>query len=173
MELFFRKDLYEILCALYSHERVKEITETLKKLESPRQYTAFDTSTAWCEEHLKKAGFSDVRRIAHKADGETASLDFIMPRAWDLLGRSTLKVVEPVEMTIADTDVTTIHVSEYSAPTPKGGVTAELVDFALLDPEKPDCKGKFVFHCPASQISQLGEGRLCRPCVLCLRDDHP
>ena len=25
-------------------------------------------------------------------------------------------------------------------------MTAELVDFATLDPEKPDCKGKFVFH---------------------------
>ena len=146
MDTFFTPELYALLCKLYSHERVKEITETLKKLESPRQYTAFDASTAWCEKLLKDAGLSDVRRIVHKADGETASLDFIMPQAWDLLGRSTLKVVEPVEMMIADTDVTTIHVSEYSAPTPKGGVTAELVDFALLDPEAPDCKGKFVFH---------------------------
>lgn len=146
MDTFFRPELYEILCNLYSHERMQTIIETLKKLESPRQYTAFDASTAWCEDILKAAGLSDVRRIVHKADGETASFDFIMPQAWDLLGRSTLKIVEPASMTIADTDVTTIHVSEYSAPTPKGGVTAELVDFATLDPEKPDCKGKFVFH---------------------------
>ena len=146
MELFFRPELYDILCKLYSHERMQETIETLKKLESPRQYTAFDASTAWCEEQLKKAGLSDVRRIVHKADGETASFDFIMPQAWDLMGRSTLKIVDPIDRMIADTDVTTIHVSEYSAPTPKGGVTAELVDFANLDPEKPDCKGKFVFH---------------------------
>ena len=59
---------------------------------------------------LEDVGFSDVRRIAHKADGETASFDFIMPQAWDLESRSTLKIVEPYEKMIADTDITTIHV---------------------------------------------------------------
>lgn len=47
---------------------------------------------------------------------------------------------------IADTDISTIYVSEYSAPTPKGGVTAELVDYASLDPQNPDCKGKYVYY---------------------------
>ncbi|MBR5507565.1 MAG: hypothetical protein IKV88_05915, partial [Clostridia bacterium] len=95
---------------------------------------------------LEEAGFSDVRRISHKADGKTASYDFIMPQAWDLCARSTLEIVEPVREVIADTDEDTIYVSEYSAPTPEGGVTAELVDYADLDPENPDCKGKFVFY---------------------------
>lgn len=30
-------------------------------------------STAWCVKVLEEAGFSDVRRISHKADGETAA----------------------------------------------------------------------------------------------------
>lgn len=146
MSLFLKSDLYRTLCALYSHERILENIETLKKLEKPRGYSTFRDSTAWCKEVLEEAGFSDVRRIAHRADGQTASYDFIMPQAWDLCGRCTLEIVEPNKEMIADSDISTIYVSEYSAPTPKGGVTAELVDYAALDPENPDCKGKYVFH---------------------------
>ena len=146
MDLFFKSEFYSKLCSLYSHERIAKNIETLYKLEKPRGYSAFSKSTAWCKEVLEKAGFSDVRRISHKADGETASFDFIMPQAWDLCGRSTLKIVEPIKEMIADTDVDTIYVSEYSAPTPVGGITAELVDYASLDPKNPDCKGKYVFH---------------------------
>lgn len=146
MSFPLKNDLYKVLCSIYSEERILENIETLKKLEAPRGYSSFKKSTAWCEDVLKKAGFSDVRRITHKADGETASYDFIMPQAWDLLGRSTLEIVEPFREMIADTDVSTMHVSEYAAPTPEGGVTAELVDYNTLDPEKPDCRGKFVFY---------------------------
>lgn len=146
MSLFFRSDLYQILSGIYTRERIMANIETLKELEKPRQYSAFNNSTAWCKAVLEKEGFSDVRRISHRADGETPSFDFIMPQAWDLLGRSTLEIVEPKNEMIADTDITTIHVSEYSAPTPEGGLTAELVDYAGLDPQAPDCKGKYVFH---------------------------
>lgn len=146
MNRFLTQGFYEALRKVYSHERMMELIETLKNLEKPRQYTAFARSTAWCEDVLKQAGLSDVRRIAHKADGETASFDFIMPQAWDLTGRSTLEIMEPVRKMIADTDLSTLYVSEYCAPTPEGGVTAELVDYATLDPKAPDCKGKLVFH---------------------------
>lgn len=145
MDLFLKSDLYEILRNLYSEERILKNIETLKELEKPRQYTAFNNSTNWCKETLEQAGFSDVRRISHKADGETASYDFIMPQAWDLLSRSTLSIVEPKSEIIADSDLNSVYVSEYSAPTPEGGITAELVDFNNLDPENPDCKGKYVF----------------------------
>lgn len=146
MSLFFKAELFDILSKLYSEERVLNHIETLKKLESPRGYSAFGDATLWCEDVLKKEGFSDVRRISHKADGETASFDFIMPQAWDLCGRSTLKIVEPINEIIADTDISTLYVSEYSAPTPSGGVTAEIVDYLTLDPKNPDCKGKYVFY---------------------------
>lgn len=146
MSLFFKSDLYNMLSKLYSHERIMENMETLRQLEKPRGYSAFRNSTLWCKEVLEKEGFSDVQLISHKADGETASYDFIMPQAWDLCGRCTLSIVEPKNEMIADTDISTIHVSEYSAPTPEGGVKAELVDFDTLDPENPDCKGKYVFH---------------------------
>ena len=146
MNLFFQPDLYRVLSELYSQDRLMETMETLRQLERPRRYSAFRDSTAWCAKVLEDAGFDHVRRIAHKADGETASYDFIMPQAWDLLGRSTLQIVEPYNEIIADTDISTLHVTEYSAPTPAGGVTAELVDYACLDPKNPDCKGKFVFQ---------------------------
>ena len=95
MDLFLRADLYSLLRKLYSHRRVMKTMRTLKSLEAGRRYSAFDASTAWCVKVLEDAGFSDVRRIAHKADGKTAAYDFIMPQAWDLLGRSTLSIVSP------------------------------------------------------------------------------
>ncbi len=145
MDMFLKKDLYRTLCGVYSRERVAENIETLYELERPRGYAVFRDSTDWCMKVLEKAGLSDVRRIAHKADGETAAYDFIMPQAWDLRGRSALEMVEPQRETLADTDVSTLFVSEYSAPTPPGGITAELVDYAALDPKDPQCRGKFVF----------------------------
>ncbi len=146
MSLFLKSDLYDILCKIYSEERILGNIEKLYQLEKPRGYSAFRDSTAWCEEVLRKEGFSDVRRIPHKADGVTSSYDFIMPQAWDLCGRSTLEIVEPVSEIIADTDISTLFVSEYSAPTPESGITAEIVDYSTLDPENPDCDGKFVFY---------------------------
>jgi len=146
MDLCFKQEFYDTLCKVYSRERIEKNIETLYQLEKPRGYSTFRNSTAWCMDVLKEAGFSDVRRIAHKADGQTASYDFIMPQAWDLCGRSTLSIVEPINKMIADSDEDTLYVSEYSAPTPSGGVTAELVDYATLDPENPDCKGKYVFY---------------------------
>lgn len=146
MSLFLKPDLYNMFSSLYSKERIMENIETLKKLEKPRGYSTFSNSTLWCEDVLKKAGFSDVCRIAHKADGKTSSYDFIMPPAWDICDRCTLEIVEPESEIIADSDISTIFVAEYAAPTPEGGVTAELVDYADLDPEKPDCEGKFVLH---------------------------
>lgn len=146
MSLFFKSDIYSTLRSVYSHERIMKNIETLRNLEKSRGYSAFCDSTAWCKGILEKAGFSDVRRITHRADGETPAFDFIMPQAWDLLGRSTLEILEPEKTLIADTDISTIHVSDYSAPTPKGGVTAELVDYNGLDPENPDCNGKYVFY---------------------------
>lgn len=63
-----------------------------------------------------------------------------MPQAWDLCGRSTLEIVEPINEMISDTDISTLYVSEYSAPTPEGGLTAELVDYATLDPRTPTAR---------------------------------
>ena len=92
MSIFFKTDLYNTLCDLYSEERILENINTLYELEKPRGYSTYKNSTLWCEEVLKKAGFSDVHRIAHEADGVTSSYDFIIPQAWDLCGRCTLEI---------------------------------------------------------------------------------
>ena len=62
MEMFFKSEFYKKLCSVYSQERMAENIETLYKLEKPRGYSTFCDSTLWCEETLKKAGFSDVKR---------------------------------------------------------------------------------------------------------------
>ncbi|MBQ6471004.1 MAG: AAC(3) family N-acetyltransferase [Victivallales bacterium] len=135
----------------FSLRNLQDWTYTLAGMErNGGSYDAFDASTKYIMESLKKAGFANVQRIAHPADGVTSAYDCIMPQAWDLAGRSTLTIVEgevpEYERVLADTAVNPIHALIWSAPTPAGGVTCELVDYDTLDKEHPNVKGKWVLY---------------------------
>ncbi len=134
----------------FSLAKVQEYTYDLLQYERSSSYPDFDLGTRYCMEALKAAGFQKVERIAHKADGVTTAWDCTMPQAWERTGRSTLRVVkgkvpESARM-LADTDWNPIHALIWSAPTPPGGVTCEIVDYETLDPAKPEVKGKWVLY---------------------------
>ncbi|MBR2074509.1 MAG: hypothetical protein IJ977_04450, partial [Fibrobacter sp.] len=103
-------------------------------------------------------GFEQVERIAHKADGKTAACDLIMPEAWELCKRSFLEIVSPAvpeyDKLLADTDLNCVAATIWSAPTPAGGVTAEVVDYDGLDEKNPDVAGKIVLF---TQAKTFGE----------------
>lgn len=132
----------------FSLEQVQNYTYDLSHIERTSSHKDFAVSSQYCADMLKEAGFQNVQRITHKADGVTSALDCIMPQAWDLMGRSTLEVVEgdvpQYSRMLADTALNPIHALVWSAPTPKGGVTCEIVDYDSMDPNKPDVKGKWV-----------------------------
>ena len=123
-------------------------TQKLYSLEKRCSYPDYDRSTQFCMDMLKRCGFKEVERIAHKADGKTASCDLVMPQAWELCKRSYLEIVTPevadYDKLLADTDENPTHANIWCAPTPEGGITAEVVDYDDLDPENPDVKGKIV-----------------------------
>ncbi len=127
---------------------LQDLTLTLAGMERKSSYCDFDASTRFCMDALRKAGFSRVERIAHKADGQTAALDCIMPEAWDQTGHSFLKIVSPdvpeYDRMLADSDRHPQEALIWSAPTPPGGIDCEIVDHAALDPEHPDVEGKWV-----------------------------
>ena len=127
---------------------IQKNTQTLYSLEKSCSYPDYERSTRFCMDMLKSCGFQQVERIAHKADGKTAALDLIMPQAWELCKRSFLEIVTPevadYDKVLADTDLNSVAATIWAAPTPEGGITAEVVDYDNLDPENPDAAGKIV-----------------------------
>ena len=122
-------------------------TRKLYELEKRVCHEDFERSTAWLIDTLRNAGFEQVERIAHAADGETTAYDATMPEAWNLEGRAVLKVVSPWpegERIIADSDEIAYAAATWCGATPDEGSTGELVRF---DPEHPEkACGKWVWR---------------------------
>ena len=134
----------------FSLDHLQDCALTLNEFERRGSYDAYDRSTRWCMDKLKEAGFKKIERFTHPADGKTAGFDCIMPEAWDLTGRSTLKILSPEvpepESLLADTARNPLEATTYSAPTPRGGITAEIINGDALTEFSPDTvRGKWIF----------------------------
>ena len=141
--------IFDELFRSFDVKSFRRRSEKLNRLEGNESYANYERSTGWCRRQLEKAGLKDVRRYSLQVDGKTSYFDCIMPQAWDTIGRSTLTIVDDrlpeADRVLADTDEQPLAISIWSAPTPEGGVTAEVVDASALDPEKPEVAGKIVF----------------------------
>lgn len=129
---------------------IQDHTLTLTEFERTASYCRFDASTRYVMEMLKQAGFREIERLVHKADGRNSALDCIMPEAWDLCGHSFLQIISPdipeYERMLSDSDRRPQEAVIWSAPTPEGGVDGEIVRGDSLDPENlAVARGKWVF----------------------------
>ena len=154
--MVFQK-LYDKLGTYYSAADFEANTRKLYDLEKRICHRDFARSTEWLVETMREAGFDQVERIAHPADGVTSAYDSIMPEAWDLEGRAVLKVVShwpESERIIADSDEIAYAAATWCGPTPDEGSTGELVLFDSEHPEK--ARGKWVFceTVPSGDINQ-------------------
>ena len=151
------KTIFDQLGAHYNAERFERITRKIYELEKRICHDDFDASTAYVAEELRNAGFVDVERIEHPADGVSCVNDSVMPEAWNLDGRAYLKVVSPWqddERIIADTDEVPYAALTWSGATPDCGCTGELIEY---DPENiSSVAGKWVLYngLPTGRINQ-------------------
>ncbi|MBP5638670.1 MAG: hypothetical protein J6X55_04285 [Victivallales bacterium] len=151
----------------FSLQNVQSNAYALNAIERTCSYDDFERSSRFCEEALKAAGFSHVERIAHAADGVSATYDCIMPQAWNLDKgkRSFLEIVDEKlsaeERLLADSAANPLHATVWSAPTPQGGLTAELIDFSALKPGHYEAaRGKWVLYAPHSEYSSTSPASL-------------
>jgi len=149
--------LYAKFGTLFSSPAFEENTRQLYELEKRVCHDDFERSTAWVAETMRNAGFEQVERIAHSADGETSACDATMPEAWNLDGRAFLKVVSPwleAERIIADSNEIAYAAATWCGATPDEGSTGELVLFDPVHPEK--ARGKWVLceTLPSGVINQ-------------------
>ena len=139
------QELYRRLGEIYSAADFEANTRKLYELEKRVCHKDFARSSEWVAETMRKAGFEQVERIAHVADGETAAYDAVMPEAWDLEGRAVLKVVSPwpeSERILADSDGIAFAAATWSGPTPDEGSTGELILYNSRHPER--ARGRWV-----------------------------
>ena len=146
---------FESIQAHYNLRNVQRDAYALAAIERTCSYADFARSSRYAEEALRRAGFSCVERIAHPADGVTSAFDCAMPQAWtlDTKKRSFLEIVDdslpPEERLLADTRDNPLHANIWSAPTPKGGLTAELVAYEEVKKNGYGvAKGKWILWAP-------------------------
>lgn len=140
--------LFVLLSRTISSERIRRNTEEIHRLEGNESYANFRASTDYALQMMKESGFQQVERITLPADGKTAYFDYIMPTAWDLTGRSFIRLEDESmtmqERLIADSDQDPFNAGIWGAPTLEGGITCEIVDYRTVGPNSELLQGKLV-----------------------------
>ena len=147
--------LLKLLARQLSGERIKSIATDIYGFDRFFRFPGFRKSAAYCRDRLKRAGLEDVKITSTPADGKTRIHDYVMPMGWDAED-ATLTVNTPLgkPRVLASYKEEPVSLFNYSAPTPKQGVTAQVVhapDLAALERMK-NLKGKIVLiHHPFSR----------------------
>jgi hypothetical protein len=104
-------------------------------------FPKFEETALYLKQRLEESGVKDVEIGAGKADGRTQVGFWTMPLAWDARA-ARLEMVAPERSLLCDYQAVPTSLGMWSASTPKGGVTAEVVD--IDSTPWTGVKGKFV-----------------------------
>jgi Peptidase family M28 len=104
-------------------------------------FPKFEETTLYLRGRLKQSGLENIEIGGASADGATQAGFWTMPLAWDVK-QAHLEIIDPERATLCDYASVPTSLGMWSGPTPKGGVTAELVDIATTP--WPEVKGKLV-----------------------------
>ena len=141
--------LYELFGREISGQNAKRMATDIARTDHTCSFSAFARTARYCEQVMKEIGLSDVERLRFPADGRTVYGDHKMWKAWDA-EFAELRIVEPKrqERVLCSYLDEPLSLAMYSAHTPKGGVTGEVVAVAGGSSEKDyrgiDVRGKFV-----------------------------
>ncbi|MEW6750874.1 MAG: hypothetical protein AB1505_07835 [Candidatus Latescibacterota bacterium] len=146
-----------LVAAELEADRLEKVTRHLAGIERTFCYARFAESAAYCAEEMRAAGLQDVRLTPLCADGETAYMDFVMPQAWDATG-AELAILEPdgSATRLLDWERMPLCLANRSAPTPPGGLEAEVITARQLRAGS-DAAGRFVYTEGEHAVSLRGE----------------
>lgn len=157
------KDCLDDVKAAFDFDECVNIAYNLAHLERRSSYDDFERSTRYCMDVMRRMGYTNVERIAHKADGVSTTYDCTMPQAWslDAKKRSFLEVIdgemEDFERILADSQVDPLSASFWCSPTPRGGITAELINFDEIGMDNLEkARGKWLLYMPMSGFTLTG-----------------
>ncbi len=141
--------IYEALAGELSGENAHQMAARIHAFDRTCSYDSFGKSARYCFERMREFGLESPEHLTFPADGKQVYGDYRMPRAWNVKD-AELRVVEPrgAARRVASYREEPLSLAMYSPPTPRRGVTAELVCVEGggkdADYEGVDCKGKIV-----------------------------
>lgn len=142
------KSIIEVLSGYIDKYRCYDYVRGIYSNDRWLDFSSFVRTAEYSAEQMKKAGLEEVEMLPLKADGHTAYGDWVIPRAWDAY-KGVLRIVEPSSVEnpqLADYNQVPCSLAMYSAPTPEGGVDAEVV--VIDNPKTADpnsVRGKIIF----------------------------
>jgi hypothetical protein len=104
-------------------------------------FPKFEETAAYLKRRLEESGLTSVEIGGADADGHTQAGFWTMPLAWDVK-QARLEMVEPEYVVLCDYQEVPASLGMWSGPTPKGGITTEIVD--ILRTPWTAVKGKLV-----------------------------
>jgi aminopeptidase YwaD len=136
--------LNEHLSGEKAHETVKKITQFYRSPGSQGYHVA----TNIIADMLKKNGFADLEVTRYPIDGEIKVNNRVFPLSWEPYD-AKVRIINPIQEDIVNFDLAPSCLAWWSAPTPIGGIDAEVIDVGTgeneSDYENKDLNGKVVY----------------------------
>jgi hypothetical protein len=126
------------------------IATDLTAFHRPLGGAGYHAATSLVAERLRAAGLTDLVEATYPLDGETIGGHAPFPLAWEPYD-ATVRIVGPVQEPVVDLAIASSCLAWWSAPTPPGGMIAELVDVGTGESDS-DYAGKDV----AGKIALIG-----------------
>lgn len=119
---------YQPLAAQLSGDRIKTMAAAIYRYDRWFRFPDFHRSAAYCRDRFRQARLDQVQLRQFPADGKTRYFDYIMPMGWDARDATlTIRPTREPARQVASYRQQPLTLFNYSAPTPPGGVTAEIV----------------------------------------------
>ena len=144
------RNISEAIKKELSGKRAKNCLTEIHHFARWSTFPKFQEAANYCLEEMEKIGLKNAEIIEYPANGKTKYGDWIIPQAWDAED-AVLEIVEPESSSriLASYQEVPCSLFMYSAPTPKEGVIADVVEIKDGTNEKDyegiDLKGKIVF----------------------------
>ena len=123
------QDVLARVAESFSGERARALVADLWAIDRWFDFAHFKRSASYSAEKMAEAGLDQVEVLSFAADGRTAYGDWVAPLAWDVT-KAELELRSPQRLPVCSYQELPVSLAMWSAPTPAGGVEAEVV---LLD----------------------------------------
>ena len=126
-----RDALFTLLQQSFDTPKCLEILSGIWENDRWFDFKSFEKTAHYCKKVMEEMGLSEVEMLPLQADGKTVYGDWEMPRAWDV-NAATLTLADTGEV-LADYKKVPPSLVMYSAPTPPGGIKAQVFDADSID----------------------------------------
>lgn len=129
---------------------IRDEVDTNRAMDTMRQvystdrwftFPKFEETARYLARRLERSGLENVEIDGGHADGKTQAGFWTMPLAWDVKS-ARLEMISPERTLLCDYANVPASLGMWSGSTPKGGITAELVEIGRT--AWPDIRGKLV-----------------------------